>query len=398
MKPSNVVNDVIQATSIRFNNLVYEMKHRGEDIIVMSLGEAHFKIPLYSFDDLPLNHIYHYSHSRGIPELREKLADYFRTQYDFKFDYEKEIIITAGSKAAIHMAFMSILNPGDEVIICEPYWVSYTEQVKLCYGIPVCIPYFVDIFNYEDYITDKTKCIIINNPNNPSGRIYTRAELKHLLRLAEKHSLYILSDEAYSDFVLDSDEFVSLGKMERSLEHAIVCNSISKNYGISGWRLGYVITNPELTNQILKVNQHLITCPATILEYYIAKHFTDIIEITKPQIMDIVLLRRQIAVYMDEIGLRYMSGTATFYFLVSIEDSNLNSEDFCTRLLSEYKVSTVPGLGYGKSCDNFIRVSVGTEPLNRMIKAIDSIKDLIVKTKDYAKKSHSPEYQETIAI
>lgn len=398
MRPSNVVNGVIQAASIRFNNLVYEMKHRGEDIIVMSLGEAHFDIPLYSFDDLPLKDIYHYSHSRGIPELREKLADYFRDQYDFYFDSEKEIIITAGSKAAIHMAFMSILNPGDEVIICEPYWVSYTEQVKLCYGVPVCIPYYVDIFNYEDYITDRTKCIIINNPNNPSGRIYTKAELKHLLGLAEKYDLYILSDEAYSDFVLDSDEFISLGKMERNLKHAIVCNSISKNYGVSGWRLGYVITNPDLTNQILKVNQHLITCPATILEYYIAKHFNDIIEITKPQIMDIVMLRRQIAVYMDEIGLRYMSGTATFYFLVSIQDSNLDSEKFCTRLLKEYRVSTVPGIGYGKSCDGFIRVSVGTESLDRMIKAIDSIKDLIVKTTDYVKKPISPEYQESIAI
>ncbi len=380
MQASEVVKDVIQATSIRYNNLVYEMKSRGEDVIVMSLGEAHFDIPLFTFDDLPFPTIYHYSHSRGIPELRQCIAKYFAEEYDFIFDPEKEIIITAGSKAAIHMAFMSILNPGDEVLIWEPYWVSYTEQVKLCYGIPVTIPYYVEVFDYENYITDKTKCIIINNPNNPRGKIFTEEELKYLLMLAKKHDLYILSDEAYSDFVLDPTEFISLGKMDATLGHSIVCNSISKNYGISGWRLGYVITNADLTNQILKVNQHLITCPATILEHYIARHFFEIIKITKPQILDVVDTRRRIAEYMDEIGLKYLPGNATFYFLVSIEDSKLRSEEFCTRLLNEYRVSTVPGLGYGPSCDRHIRVSVGTEPWDRMIKAINSIKKLIDET------------------
>lgn len=381
MRASKVVTDVIQATSIRYNNRVYEMKRRGEDVIVMSLGEAHFDIPLFSFDDLPYPDMYHYSHSRGILDLRQKLAQYFESEYSFKFDPETDIIVTAGSKAAIHMAFMSILDPGDEVLIWEPYWVSYTEQVKLCYGVPVTVPYQVSVFEYEKYITDRTRCIIINNPNNPRGKIFSREELEHLLKLAEKYNLYILSDEAYSDFVLDPSEFHSLGRMDPTLEHSIVCNSISKNYGISGWRLGYVITNAELTNEILKVNQHIITCPATILEYYIAKHFFEIIEITKPQIREIVRTRQRIAEYMDSIGLTYLPGNATFYFLVSIEDSSLGSEAFCTRLLDEFKVCAVPGLGYGKSCDHHIRVSVGTEPWDRMIKAIDSIRELIDLTR-----------------
>lgn len=275
------------------------------------------------------------------------------------------------------MTFMSILNPGDEVIILEPYWVSYTEQVRLCYGKPVTVPYDVPVFELETYITDKTKCIVVNNPHNPSGKIYSREELEHLLYISRKNDLYLMSDEAYSDFVLDPYEFISLGALDPAREKTIVCNSISKNYGISGWRLGYVITHPELINQILKVNQHLITCPATILEYYIAEYFYDILEITKPQIKAVVSLRNKLAEYMTGIGLHYLPGTATFYFLVSIEPSKLNSDAFATKLLNEYNVSTVPGVGYGQSCDKHIRVCVGAETWERMIKAVDSIKTLI---------------------
>lgn len=377
---SRVVQESIQATSIRFNTMVYEMKRKGIDVIVLSLGEAFFDIPLYPMDDLPFPTIYHYSHSRGIPELREAIAKYFSEEYDFVFDPEKEIIITAGSKIAIHMTLMSILNPGDEAIIHEPAWVSYPEQIKLCYGVPVRIPYYESIFNFEKYITNRTKVIIINSPNNPSGKVFTLEELSYLYKLAEKYNLYILSDEAYSDFLLKEDNFVSIGNMDIDKKHLIVVNSISKNYGISGWRLGYVITNEYLINQILKVNQHLITCPATILEYYIAKYFFKIIEITKPQILEVVQKRQKIAKYMEDIGLEYLPGTATFYFFVSIKESNLTSEQFCIRLLEESKICAVPGIGYGDSCDDFIRVSVGSESMERTLIGINAIKELIQKT------------------
>ncbi len=379
-KHSKVVEGTIEATSIRYNNRVYEMKARGEDVIVMSLGEAHFDIPLFSMNDLPHPDGYHYSHSRGIESLRANLADYFLDEYDCPFDPETDIIITAGSKAAIHMAFMSILDPGDEVIILEPYWVSYTEQVKLCYGVPVTVPHDVPIFDLSEYVTDRTRCIVINNPNNPSGKIYSRDELNHLLDLARKHNFYILSDEAYSDFVLAEDEFISLGALDRDRKHSIVCNSISKNYGISGWRLGYVISNAPLIEQILKVNQHLITCPATILEFYIDKHFRRILEITKPQINHVISQRLEIAKFMDQIGLEYLEGRATFYFLVSISPSRLSSEEFCTRLLEEDHICFVPGLGYGASCDKHVRVSVGTESVERMHTALRTCKALIEKT------------------
>ena len=379
-QPSKVVADSIQAMSIEYNTMVYEMKRKNIDIIVLSLGEAFFDIPLLNFDDLPIPEIYHYSHSRGIPELRENLAKYFLEEYDVGFDPEKEIIVTAGSKIAIHMSLMSILNPGDEAIIPEPAWVSYPEQVRLCYGVPVQVPYYVEVFDFEKYITNRTKIIIINNPHNPTGKVYTLEELSHLYKLAGKYNLFILSDEAYSDFLLNEDQFVSIGNLDREKKRLILCNSISKNYGISGWRLGYVITNAALINQILKVNQHLITCPATILEHYIAKHYFEIIEITKPQIIDVVKKRKKLAKYMDNIGLKYLPGTATFYFFVSIDGSSLNSQEFCKKLLFEKHISTCPGIGYGISCDKYIRISIGTDSWDRIIYGLDTIKEFINNT------------------
>jgi aspartate aminotransferase/aminotransferase len=275
------------------------------------------------------------------------------------------------------MSLLAVINPDDEVLIYEPAWVSYPEQVRLCHGIPVMIPHDKDVFEFEGYITNRTKVIIINNPNNPTGKIYSVEELTYLTRLAERYGLFILSDEAYSDFLLDDDSFVSLGNIDKEKKYSIICNSMSKNYGMSGWRIGYVVSNELLIDQILKINQHLITCPATILEYYMAQHFEDVLSVTKKQIKCVVQKRMEVMQYMDKIGLEYMQGSATFYIFASIKNSKLSSEVFCDTLLNEKKISVVPGIGYGRSCDKFIRVSIGTEPLDRVFYALDEIKKLI---------------------
>ena len=376
-RTSRVVSDISQAMSIKYNNKVYEMQNDGIDIIVLSLGEAFFDIPLYPFCDLPFPQIYHYSHSRGVLELREKISSYYLKQYEVQIDSQNEIIITAGSKIAIYMSLLAIINPDDEVLIHEPAWVSYPEQVKLCHGTPVMIPHSEGVFDFENYISNRTKAIIINNPNNPSGKVYSVEEITHLTRLAERYGLFILSDEAYSDFLLNSDNFISLGNVDKEKRYSIICNSMSKNYGMSGWRIGYVVSNEALINQILKINQHLITCPASILEYYMAEHFDDVLSVTKKQIVDVVHKRRMIVEYLDKIGLSYMQGTSTFYIFVSIENATMKSEEFSDTLLERKHICVVPGIGYGESCDKYIRISIGTEPLDRIFYAMDEIKKMI---------------------
>lgn len=379
-KLSAVTTNLEQAMSIKYNTMVYNLQRQGKKILIMSLGEAFFDLPLFSFDDLPNPQIYHYSNSRGNYNLRKRLSEFFLKKYDIPINYEKEILLTAGSKAAIHFTFMSILNTGDEVLVPEPAWVSYSEQIKLCYAKSIQIPYYKNVFDYEKYITSRTKAIIVCNPHNPTGYIYNEQEVRHLLELSKKYNLWLLSDEAYSEFIDNDATFISPGKIDREKKHTIIFNSISKNYGISGWRLGYVIANEDVIFNILKVNQHIITCPPSILELYVDKYFYDIIRITEPQIKSLIEKRKIISRYMDSINIEYLKGSATFYFFVSISPSKLSSEEFCTKLLFEDYISTVPGLGYGDSCDNFIRISVGTATLEENKYALRKIKELIDKT------------------
>jgi aspartate aminotransferase/aminotransferase len=155
---------------------------------------------------------------------------------------------------------------------------------------------------------------------------------------------------------------------------------MSKNYGMSGWRIGYVIGRRGVIDEVLKINQHLVTCPPTLLQHYLERHFDQVLEITRPQIADVVRRRAELAVFMDGLGMEYLPGDSTFYLFVSIAPSALSSEAFCTRLLTEHGVSTVPGIGYGLSCDRFIRVSVGTESMERTRRGITRIHDLIQAT------------------
>ena len=382
------MDDLQEAMSIKYNNQVYELKQAGQDVITLSYGEAYFDVPLYSFEDLPTPQVFHYSHSRGIDGLRGKLASYYDTLYGVPVDPASEIIITSGSKIAIFMTLLAILNPGDEVVIPEPTWVSYTEQIKLCHANPVMVPYEKSVADLEKYITARTRAIIICNPNNPSGRIYTEEDLKTMHAICEKHGVYLLSDEAYSDYFPKNRKFLSAGVHDPKKKHTIICNSMSKNFSISGWRIGYVITNPELTKQVLKLNQHLITCPATILEHYLVKHFDDILKITDSQIKAVVDKRAEVLKLMDKHGITYLPGETTFYIFAGIKGSSLTSTEFADRLLDEYRVSTIPGIGYGDSCDKFIRVSIGVESVERIEAGLVKIADLIKKTSNVLSPTH----------
>jgi aspartate aminotransferase/aminotransferase len=376
---SKIVQTAQQAMSIKYNNRMYEMKQAGRKVVVLSLGEAFFDIPLKDFSDLPMPDSYHYSHSRGIPQLRKRIADYYFREYGVPVDADREILITSGSKAVIHFVMMSVIDPGDEVLMHEPLWVSYPEQARLCYGVPVQIPYQAGIEDYAKFLTPRTKVLVVNNPCNPRGSVLGHEQMEQLMQITRDNDLLLLADEGYSEFVKDS-KFRSFGALDARKKHVAVCNSISKNFGMSGWRIGYVIAHPELVDQVLKVNQHLVTCPATILEHYVERHFEDILHVTRPQIRNVVEKRQAVARYVGEIGLKSLEGNATFYLFLSVAPSALGSEAFCDRLLDEHGVCVVPGIGYGASCDSFVRISVGTEPMDQIRWALDRIKDLISET------------------
>ncbi|WP_370947056.1 pyridoxal phosphate-dependent aminotransferase [Amycolatopsis sp. cg5] len=380
LRPSSLLESVDQAISIKYNNLVYDLKSTGHDIITLSLGESFFDVPAPDFGGIDPAELHHYSHSRGLPELRRQLAKYYGNQFGLFFDPDHEILITAGSKIAIYLALLATVEPGDEVLVLEPFWLSYPTQVRLCGGVPVSVPHDVSVFELGAYVTGRTRAIIVNNPNNPSGHVYTAAELDHLHALADEHGLLLMVDEAYNEFVEPGTEFITCGAADPELRHTVTLNSMSKNYGISGWRVGYVVAHRTLIDQMLKVNQHLITCAPTPLMRYLADHFDTLIEGTRPQIQAVVARRNEVAGWLAERGIEVLPGESTFYLFASLGRSKLGSDAFADRLLRESGVCVVPGIAYGDSCDHHIRISVGTEPPERIRRGLDAIADLIEST------------------
>lgn len=372
MQSSEKVQAIPEALSVYINNVVYAMKHRGDRVITLSLGEAFFDVPDFGFTGEMFRRGCHYSESRGIPELRKLICGYYSENYGVPVNPNNEIIISAGSKPLIYMAFQAVLNPGDEVLILEPAWLSYPEEVKLADGVPVFIPYDCPVKNFADYFTPKTRMLVLSNPNNPAGKVYTSDEMRELYVMCREKGICILADEAYSDFVIDGS-FASLGKIVPDKDGIIIVNSLSKNLGISGWRIGYAISSPEVIFSILKLNQHLITCAPTLLQLYIAEHFGEIVSSTLLQAQEVVRKRAEVEQYIAASGLDVLPGSATFYIFVDIGNWKYSSLDLALYLLAKYRIAVVPGSAYGESTGHFIRIGVGAEPMKDIQSAIDII-------------------------
>lgn len=375
MRFSDIVTGIPEAESIVINQMVYDLTRDGEDITCLSLGEAFFDIPLFDVKALDIAKSYHYSESRGLPALRHKIAEFYGSQYGAPVDGEREILISAGSKPIIFMAMLTTLNDGDEVVIHEPAWLSYQEQARMARAVPRFIPFDCPCDDFGQYLTDRTRMLIINNPNNPAGKLYTREELTTVYEMCRERGIYLMVDEAYSDFVIDKG-FVSLAEIAPDKDGAIVINSLSKNMGISGWRIGYAISSPEFIDMLLKVNQHLITCAPTILLQYVAKYFDRLLQITLPQVADVVERRVRVGKMMDRLGVHYLEGGTTFYYFADIGDFPGTSRDFAHWLLLDKQIAVVPGSAYGESTDRFIRLSIGTESEERIWDALHHIKAL----------------------
>lgn len=360
--------------------MVYDLRRQGEDVITLSLGEAFFDIPLFEFRRLDFTRGYHYSDTQGLPELRERIAGYYNQHYGANTDPDANILVTAGSKAAIYMAMLVALDPGDEVVIHEPAWLSYSEQARLAGATVRFLAHDVPLSDISEHLGRKTKLVILCNPNNPAGKLYTADEIGAVHHACRNFGAFLLVDEAYSDFVLREGDFHSLSALAPKLENAVVVNSLSKNMGMSGWRIGYAIADSAFISRLLKVNQHIITCAPTVLQLYLASYFEDIIGVTLPQVRSTVEKRDRVASMMDDLRLERLGGDATFYFFVGLGGSQLSSYEFALTLLREHRVAVVPGVAYGASTDRFIRVGVGTESEERIHDALILVRELIRRT------------------
>lgn len=361
------------ARSIEINQKVYEMKRKGEKVITLSLGEAYFDIPDFGFDSIDHSKGYHYCDTQGLPFLREQVVKYLDSYHGAKGLDIDNLIISAGSKLLTYLTMQLVLNNGDNVILHEPAWLSYEDQAKLSNADVTYIPYDVEIPDFESYFSERTRLIVINNPNNPAGWIYNLDDLKSLISYAKSNNVYVLIDEAYSDFVSDGDGFVSCATLVPDFDNLIVVNSISKNFGMSGWRVGFAIANEEIIKKLVVLNQHTITCAPTLLQQYLADHLFKIHDACKEQIQLLLEKRKRVLEIFQDFNIKTLNGGATFYYFVDISKSKMTSEEFCFMLLEKHNVAVVPGSAYGRGTDHFIRLSFGTESIEDIRIAIESI-------------------------
>ncbi|MDR3559390.1 MAG: aminotransferase class I/II-fold pyridoxal phosphate-dependent enzyme [Candidatus Pacebacteria bacterium] len=337
-----------------------------------------------------------YSLSPGLPELRE-LVEQKLAEENMFYDFEKEIIVTAGSIEGITATIMAITNPGDEIIIPEPTYTSYREVIILAGCTPVFVPlneekgWALELEKYEAAITSKTKAIFYCNPNNPTGTIYTEEQLRQLAKLAEKYNLYLISDEVYKDFIFERlaerKKIFSLAEIPELRKRVIRLFSFSKSYAMTGWRVGYLHSDESIVKEILKVHDSLVTC-APVVSQYAAMGALEMAE------KDIAHFRREYQKRRDLICARldkfknvfeYVQPTSAYYVFPKIikKDISFGSYDcpdslswkFALYLLEKAQVAVVPGVAFGPNGEDHVRMSFGRseKDINRAMDRLEKL-------------------------
>ncbi|WPC40664.1 pyridoxal phosphate-dependent aminotransferase [Clostridium sp. JS66] len=354
-----------------------KMKSEGIDVIGFGAGEPDFNTP-ENIQNAAIEAIKQgftkYTAASGITELKEAIANKFYKDNGLKYN-ASQIIISTGAKQCLANAFSATLNPGDEVIIPIPYWVSYPELVKLADGVPVFVEtseannFKYDIKDLEKAITDKTKIILVNSPNNPTGTVYTKEELTAIAQLAKKHDLIILSDEIYEKLIYGDEKHISIGSLsEDAYNRTITINGVSKTYSMTGWRIGYAAANEEIIKLMSSLQSHTTANPNSIAQYAsVAALNGDEAQIEK-MVKEFKSRRDYMVKKINEIeNLSCTEPKGAFYVMMNIsktfgKKSNeckiKDSLTFSQALLEKEKVAVIPGIGFGM--DNYVRLSYAT--------------------------------------
>lgn len=345
------------------------LRGQGHRVIPFSAGEPDFNTPSpikeATIKALEENHT-HYGSNRGLPALRGAISRLLLAQTGQAFNPETEILVTSSGAEAINNVLLAMVDPGDEVLIFSPAFVSYKNLVLFCGAVPVEIPLLPEdgfqpsIALVEKSITPKTRLLVLNNPNNPTGAVYSKESLTQLAALAVKHNLLVVSDEMYASLVYEETEFCSVAGLPGMRERSVIINGFSKTYAMTGWRLGYLAASEKLCNIILRMHQYSTTCSPTFIQKGLADSLA--LPETERQVQHMLqsfaTRRRQLLNGLEKIEkLHFVRPYGAFYTMVDVSAMGLSGVAFAEKLLEEKKVATVPAVGLGAHCQSFIRIS-----------------------------------------
>lgn len=379
--PLNKTVVEIEPSGIRkFFDIVSEMK----DAISLGVGEPDFDTPWRVRDEaiysLEQGRTF-YTSNAGLKELKEEIANFLDRRYELKYDPYEEMLITVGGSEAIDIALRAMLDPGDEVLIPQPSYVSYVPCAILANGTPVIIElkeendFRLTAEELENAITDKTKVLVLPFPNNPTGAVLERKDLEAIASVVEKHDLFVLSDEIYSELTY-LDKHVSIVNIPGMRERTVLINGFSKSHAMTGWRLGYACAPKEIIEQMLKIHQFAIMCAPTTSQYAAVTAIRDCDKEVADMRDEYNARRRYLLHRFEEMGLQCFEPFGAFYMFPSIKEFNMSSDEFATRLLKSKKVAVVPGNAFGACGEGFLRISYAYS-LSNLKKALDRMEEFV---------------------
>lgn len=379
----------IQPSGIRkFFDVVSEMP----DAISLGVGEPDFDTPWHIRDEgiysLEKGRTF-YTSNAGLKELKIEISKFLDRRYGLKYNYNDEIIITVGGSEAIDIAMRAMLDPGDEVLIPQPSYVSYVPCAVLANGTPVPIElkaendFRLTAEQLEAAITPKSKLLVLPFPNNPTGAVMEKKDLEAIAEVIEKYDLFVLSDEIYSELTY-LENHVSIASLPGMWERTIVINGFSKSHAMTGWRLGYACGPSEIIRQMLKIHQFAIMCAPTTSQYAAVAAMRDGDKDVEMMREEYNQRRRFLMHRFEEMGLECFEPFGAFYVFPCIKEFGMTSDEFATELLKSKKVAVVPGTAFGDSGEGFLRISYAYS-IDDLKAALERIEEFITELREKKK-------------
>jgi aminotransferase len=378
---SDVVVDIQPSGIRKFFDIVSEMK----DAISLGVGEPDFDTPWHIREEgiysLEKGRTF-YTSNAGLKELKIEICNYLKRKLDLDYDYNKDVIVTVGGSEAIDLAIRAMINPGDEVLIPQPSYVSYVPCVTLAYGKPVIIElkeenqFRLTKDELLERITDKTKILILPFPNNPTGAIMEKSDLEEIAKVCIEKDIFVVSDEIYSELTYNGEKHISIACIPGMKERTIVINGFSKAYAMTGWRLGYAVGPAEILKQMIKIHQFAIMCAPTNSQYAAVEALRNGDRDIDKMRESYNQRRRFLLNAFKEMGLDCFEPFGAFYMFPSIKRFGMTSDEFANRLLQEEKVAVVPGTAFGDCGEGFLRISYAYS-LEDLKEALGRLKDFI---------------------
>ena len=374
---NNTVTEIPPSGIRKFFDVAAEM----EDVVSLGVGEPDFVTPWHIRDEgiysLEKGHT-HYTSNAGLKDLRIEIANYMKRRFNLEYNGMTQAIVTVGGSEAIDLFLRTVISPGDEVLIPEPCFVCYSPITRLAGGVPVPVEtkaeneFRLKPEDLEANITEKTKVLILPYPNNPTGGIMEKADLKAIAPIIEKHDLLVLSDEIYAELTYGGARHISIASIKGMYDRTVVVRGFSKAYAMTGWRLGYAVGNEYIIKMMTKVHQYAIMSAPTTAQYAA-------IEALKNGDEDIEFMREEydkrrrfIVDGFNNMGLDCFEPKGAFYVFPCIKKTGLSSMDFCEQMLYSKKVAVVPGTAFGSCGEGFIRCSYAysVESINTALERI----------------------------